>query len=186
MRPATFIFLIAVGAQWLVPLAGVWEQEQILAQGTIVRIRCAAPDPYDPLRGRFLAVRPEPTEFPRPAGMHGGKTTTVWATFKTDDQGLSTIASLSLEPVSGKTVIKLAARLPRWKSDDENVRLEWPVDRFYLNEGFAAEADRRMAELFRDGKQPVAVLRVRDGRAVLEDLLLDGISVRQVISQPLE
>jgi len=56
MRPATFIFLIAVGAQWLVPLAGVWEQEQILTQGTIVRIRCAAPDPYDPLRGRFLAV----------------------------------------------------------------------------------------------------------------------------------
>jgi hypothetical protein len=43
-----------------------------------------------------------------------------------------------------------------------------------------------MAELFRDGKQPVAVLRVRDGRAVLEDLLLDGVSVRQVISQPLE
>ena len=186
MRPATFIFFIAVGVQWLVPLAGVWQQEQVLTRGRVVRIRCAAPDPYDPLRGRFLAVQLEPTEFPRPAGMPEGKTTTAWATLKTDDQGLSTIASLSLEPVLDETVIKLVAQFPRWQSGKENVRLEWPVDRFYVNEGIAAQADRRMATLFRDGKQPVAVLRVLEGRAVLEDLLLDGVSVRQIMSQPQE
>jgi hypothetical protein len=186
MRPANVVFVIAVVAQWLLPLAGVWRHERILARGTVVRIRCAAPDPYDPLRGRFLAIRPEQTEFPKPDGMPEAGSVPVWATFIADTAGLSTIESLSLEPISGPAVIRLVARFPGWDRKRETVTLEWPVDRFYLNERFAADADRRLADWFRAGKKPVVELRLLDGRAVLADVLMDGVSIGAVVRQSSE
>ena len=58
MRPALAAFAVAAVAQWLLPLSGIWQHERVTSRGTLVRIECAAPDPYDPLRGRYLAVRP--------------------------------------------------------------------------------------------------------------------------------
>ena len=55
---AVTIFALAAALQWILPLAGVWERERVLARGTTWRVRCTAPDPYDPFRGRFLRVRP--------------------------------------------------------------------------------------------------------------------------------
>ncbi|HBJ86472.1 MAG TPA: hypothetical protein DDZ88_21980 [Verrucomicrobiales bacterium] len=56
------IFGIAALAQWAAPLTQIWTHEQTLTQGTLIKLKCSAPDPYDPLRGRFLAVRPAQRE----------------------------------------------------------------------------------------------------------------------------
>lgn len=180
MRTAAIVFALAAVAQWAVPLSAVWQHERVIARGVPVRIRCAAPDPYDPLRGRYLAVRPEETELPEPDGMPERGAVPVWATLMADADGLSTIASLSLEPLSGPAVIRLMAARHPWKRDAETVLLQWPFDRLYLNERLAPDADRIVAERFRDGKKPVAEIRLLDGRAVLVDLLVDGESIRDV------
>ena len=52
------VFALAVLAQWAVPFSSIFEQEKILNEGEVIRIPCNAPDPYDPLRGRYLAVSP--------------------------------------------------------------------------------------------------------------------------------
>ena len=91
MKPAMSVFLIAVAAQWAVPLVGVWQHERILAQGTVVRIRCTTPDPYDPPRGRYLAVAPEQTKFSKPVEMPVGRTVPVWATLTADAECLYTV-----------------------------------------------------------------------------------------------
>lgn len=181
MRPAVLIFAVAVAAQWFIPLAGVRQHERVIARGVPLRIRCAAPDPYDPFRGRYLAVRPEQTEYAGPEGMPKRGAVPVWATLEADADGLSTIRSLSLEPVTGPTVVRLTARKDVWKPGGEEVRVEWPFDRLYLNERLAPDADRIVAERFRTEQKPVAELRVLDGRVVLVDLLVDGESIRDVV-----
>jgi hypothetical protein len=98
-----------------------------------------------------------------------------------DADGLSRIESLSLELVSGPTVIRLVAG-QGWREDDA-VTIEWPFDRFYLNERLAPDADRLVAERFREGNKPVAECRLLDGRAVLTDILVDGTSIREVVRQ---
>jgi hypothetical protein len=183
MRPAAGVFVVAALAQWLVPLAGVWQHERIIAQGAAVRLECAAPDPYDPFRGRFLAVRPAEIERPAPSGMPEGITVPVWATLVADEHGLSRIASLALEPVSGPTVIRLAARLSEERNGVKTVMIRWPLDRFYLNERLAPNADRLFAERLRGDKPPVAEIRLLDGKAVLTDVLLDGVSIRETVKQ---
>jgi hypothetical protein len=181
MRTASLVFLLAAVVQWAVPLAGVWQHERVVARGGIIRIPCNAPDPYDALRGRYLAVRPAEMRFPAPAGMPDRDGVPVWATLVADADGLSRIESLSLEPVSGPTVIRLVAGRG-WREDDA-VTIEWPFDRFYLNERLAPDADRIVAERFREGNKPVAELRLLDGRAVLTDILVDGTSIREVVRQ---
>jgi len=184
MKPALAVFALAAVAQWLLPLAGVWQHERVIARGTLVRIECGAPDPYDPLRGRFLAVRPEENQVPKPAGMPERGDVPVWATLEAGDDGLSRIKSLSLEPVSGPTVIRLMARWQRWDQESKTVFVAWPFDRFYLNERLAPDADKLVAERFREGRaRPVAEIRLLDGRAVLTDVLVDGTSIRDVVKQ---
>jgi hypothetical protein len=185
MRPALAVFVVAAVAQWLLPLAGIWQHERVIARGTVVRIECGAPDPYDPLRGRYLAVQPAESRVPKPEGITDRDAVPVWATLVAGEDGLSRIESLSLEPVAGPTVIRLVAKWPHWDGAPlpVTVFVEWPFDRFYLNERLAPEADKLVAERFRDGKRTVAEVRLLDGRAVLTDVLLDGVSIRDVVKQ---
>ena len=183
MRPAVAVFAVAALAQWLLPLSGIWQHERVIARGVPVRIRCTAPDPYDPFRGRYLAVRPEGTQVPEPEGMPERGAVPVWATLVADADGLSRIESLSLEPVAGPTVVRLQARWQRWNQDGDTVVVEWPFDRFYVNERLAPDADKLVAERFRGGEKPVAEIRLLDGRAVLTDVLVDGVSIRDVVKR---
>ncbi len=186
MRPALAVFAVAVAAQWLLPLAGIWQYERVIARGTTVRLECVAPDPYDPLRGRYLAVRPAEGRVPKPEGMVGRDAVPVWATLEAGDDGLSRIKSLSLEPVSGPTVIRLVAKWRLWEgqTSPETVFVEWPFDRLYLNERLAPDADKLVTERFREGQdRPVAEVRLLDGRAVLTDVLVDGVSIREIVKQ---
>lgn len=189
MRPAAFVFAVASLAQWLVPLVGVWQHERIIARGVAVRFECGAPDPYDPFRGRFLAVRPAETMFLAPEGIAQSadganrNMVPVWATLVADEHGLSRIQTLSLEPVSGPTVIRLGARLSVETDGAKMFMISWPLDRFYLNERLAPDADRLVAERLGRGKPPVAEIRLLDGQAVLTDILLDGVSIRETLKQ---
>ena len=184
MRPALAVFAVAAVAQWLLPLAGIWQHERVIARGTLVKIECAAPDPYDPLRGRYLAVRPAESRVPKPEGMAEGIAergdVPVWATLVAGEDSLSRIESLSLEPVSGPTVIRLMAKWDHWDGSPrrETVVVGWPFDRFYLNERLAPDADKLVA-----GKRTVAEVRLLAGRAVLTDILLDGVSIREIVKQ---
>jgi len=183
MKPAValVVFALAAAAQWLVPLAGVWRHERVVTRGSAVRIPCAAPDPYDPLRGRYLAVRPEQEFVPQPAGMPEQGSVPVWAELVTGADGLARIESLSLAPLAGPHVIRLTASRRLLGREAGDVRLEWPFERFYVNERLAPDADELVAERFRAGARPVAEIRLLDGRAVLVDVLVDGASVREVV-----
>ncbi len=184
MRPGLAVFAVAVIAQWLLPLSGIWQHERVISRGTLVRIECMAPDPYDLLRGRYLAVRPAQSPVAEPEGFpRGGGLVPVWATLEAGGDGLARIKSLSLEPVSGPTVIPLTARSWGTINGTDVIGLEWPFGRFYLNERLATDADKLLAERLRADTKPVAEIRILDGNVVLVDLLVDGVSIREVVKR---
>ena len=171
------IFGIAVLAQWAAPLSQIWTHEQVLAKGTLIKLKCSAPDPYDPLRGRYLAVRPTQRDAPVPAGMELKKGTPVYALLTTGADGLATITSLSLTlPTSGEYL-----RLKTGYVYNDKANIDWPVDRFYVNEKLAPEADKWFAENIRSTQGITAEVRILNGRAVLEDLSLDGKPFRAIL-----
>jgi uncharacterized membrane-anchored protein len=171
------IFGIAVLAQWAAPLSQIWTHEQVLAKGTLIKLKCSAPDPYDPLRGRYLAVRPTQREAPVPTGMELKQGTQVYAVLTTGADGFATITSLSLTPpASGAYIIVKSGYVY-----SEHASIEWPFDRFYVNEKLAPEADKWFAENIRSAKGITAEVRVSNGKAVLEDLSFDGKPFREIL-----
>ncbi|MCB1277678.1 GDYXXLXY domain-containing protein [Prosthecobacter sp.] len=173
------VFALAALAQWAAPLSQIWTHEQVLAKGTLVRLKCRAPDPYDPLRGRFLAVWPEQTDAPVPDGAKIDRGSQVFFTLTPGADGLSTITSISTTPPG--TGIWLRARAGYVY--DKKVNIEWPFERFYINEKLAPEADKWFAQNIRGDQGIVAEVRVLNGRAVLADLSLDGKSFREILKE---
>lgn len=172
-RLAAVVFATAVVAQWLVPLSAVWRHERVLARGVTVRVPCVAPDPLDMLRGRYLAVRPEQTEIPSPEGLRIGARSPVWATLESGDDGVARIAGVSVVPVAGPHVIRLAAV----NTGSGTAVLEWPFDRLYLREPLGPAADAVAIERAAAGERPVAEVRLLEGRAVIVDLTYGGRSI---------
>lgn len=173
------IFGIAVLAQWAAPLSQIWTHEQVLTKGTLIKLKCSAPDPYDPLRGRYLAVRPTQSEADVPAGMELKSGMQVYALFTTGADGFATISSLSLTPPASGEYLRVKSGY----AYNSKAGIEWPFDRFYVNEKLAPEADKWFAENIRSAKGITAEVRILNGRAVLEDLSLDGKPFREILKE---
>jgi uncharacterized membrane-anchored protein len=171
------IFGIAVLAQWAAPLSQIWTHEQVLANGTLIKLKCSAPDPYDPLRGRYLALRPSQIEAPVPAGLELKQGMQAYAVFATGADGLATVSTLSLTPPASGDYLRVKTGYVY----NDKARIDWPFDRFYLNEKLAPEADKWFAENIRSAQSITAEVRVLKGRAVLADLSLDGKPFREIL-----
>lgn len=173
------IFLIAAIAQWAAPLSQIWSREQTLNKGTLIRLKCGVRDPYDPLRGRYLAFRPEQRKVTMPEGVELANRQYVYAKLTTDKNGLATVSSVSVTPPTRGDYAKVKAT---WQSKGE-VDFDWPFDRFYINEKLAPEADKWFAENIRNSKGIVAEVRVLNGRAALEDLSVDGKRLHEILKE---
>ncbi|MEI6872755.1 MAG: GDYXXLXY domain-containing protein [Verrucomicrobiota bacterium] len=183
------LFGMACAAQWAAPLASIRTQEEVIARGEVVRIAVAAPDPYDPLRGRYLRVRPQEVDVvlgPELAHLKSGNQ--VWVQLEKRSDELHHIGKVTEEkPVAGDYVQgTLRSAWTRSSNPAEHVpkmSIEWPFDRFYLNEKLAPQADVWLRENTRGKKTIVAELRLLKGKAVLTDLELDGRSFREILKE---
>jgi len=178
LLPLILFALISL-AQWAAPLSQIFRYEQTLASGTLIRLKCTAPDPYDPLRGRYLAVRPEQDDAAIAKGTKLRTGQQAYATLKAGSDGLTILDELHAEPPASGDYVRVTVR---WESAGK-AHIEWPFDRFYLNEALAPEADKWFAESIRNSKGVVAEVRVHHGLAVLENLTFDGTSFRELLKQ---
>jgi len=180
MKSLPWIILgLAALAQWAVPLSAIRAHEQTLSQGTLYKLKCAAPDPYDPLRGRYLAVRPEQQTVDVPSSTKWDTGLHVFGTLTTGPDGLATITQLSPTPPASGDYIRLKITY----ANGPKAAFDWPFDRFYINEKLAPEADKWFAENIRSAPGITAEVRVLRGRAVLADLSLDGKPLREILKE---
>ena len=192
MKPA--FSLLAFGAaclaQWAVPLASIYVRENALHRGTVVRFAVGAPDPFDPLRGRYLQVRPLESEVRLDPGLaHLATGEKVWVQLEKGPDELHHLGKVTQQkPLSGDYLL-MTLQLPQGRSSDTaqitpKPTVTWPVDRFYVNEKLAPEADKWLREKTLGGRTVVAELRVLDGTAVMTDIAVDGRSFKDAVKQP--
>ena len=173
------LFLLLCLAQWAVPAMMIQAGEKTLEQGTAWRFRTAPVDPYDPFVGRFVrlsyALERQPLVSAQgPEWQQGQK---LYAHLAEDAQGFAEFSELSSEPPADGDYIAVSIR---YKTRDE-VWLHLPFDRFYMEEHQAPQAELAYAEMQRESREAWTVVRVRDGHAVLEELYLDGLPVREYL-----
>lgn len=182
-RLAAVAVLLAV--QLAVPASWILGLETTLAEGRAYRFLTAPVDPADPLRGRYVALRFEEERIEVPDGMTVAAGDRVAVVVSEGADGFARLGPISETPPAAGDWIELPVR---WVGEGSGsgsdptrfATVELPFDRLYLEESEAPAAEELVARLGREGEvRTWAIVRVHDGEALLEDLVVDGVPIRE-------
>lgn len=172
------LILIAV-IQLAVPAWMVMRGENVLKRGNEFRFKTAPVDPHDPFRGKYITLRYSETSAEIKDGQAYTRGQEVYVLLTTDAEGFAKIASISKSPPSGnpdyvKAIVRsVSATYPPM------VQLDYPFNRYYMEETKAAKGQDLSREATRDtSRTTYASVYVMEGEAVLHDVLIDGVSLK--------
>jgi uncharacterized membrane-anchored protein len=175
------LFLLLAAAQIAVPAAMIGRHETVLREGRLYKFRTAPVDPADPFRGRYVALAIDENSGPAAEGVQQWlPDQTVYATLAEDSEGFAHIALVMPTPPDGPDYIR--ARVIY--SADNRVHLRLPIDRYYMNEEMAPQAEIAYREHSRMAEQDAYVtVRVKDGDAQIEGLFVAGTPIEEFVRQ---
>lgn len=181
---------IVFAAQIATPAWMIADQEITLRTGSAWKFKTRPIDPYDPFRGRFVTLAFEAETIPDPEGPELDYQETVYGVLTENEEGFAEFARLLTDPPEdGSPHIRAEVSwVDTWSTETQRtVHLTLPFDRFYMNERLAPEAEAAMRNrAWGDpaGGGPVeawALVRVRNGRGVIEDLFIGGKPVYEYL-----
>lgn len=163
------LFAVTAGIHLLFPASMIFRQEWTLKDGEQVLIRTMPVDPYDVLRGRYVALNFDQNQIQQPG--HGLKRKQrAYAQYKLDEAGFATVTNVLAKAPKGPS---LPVRVGRGNGGEVNY--QFTFSRYFLNEEIAPEAEAAYSRMTRGGQTNAWVsVRVREGHAVLEELYLGG------------
>ena len=173
------VFIIVALVQIYVPAKMILDREDILKTGTEFRFKTAPVDPNDPFRGKFIRLNFEETEIDvEDDWVHDE---TVYISLSTDDDGFAKIQSASKEkPIDSKDYVK-AKVAGFYVAGNTKLTIEYPFDRFYMEESKAGGAEVSYRKSQSDTNQVTwALVSIKEGETVLTDVLIDGVSIREL------
>jgi uncharacterized membrane-anchored protein len=175
------LFLFVVIAQLFVPSQMIYNQEDIINTGQIVKFQCEPIDPNDPFRGKYITLNFKETGI-RVKNIKDWKSNeTVFAKIETSKDGFAKIKSISkTEPTDNSICLKLKINYIA-EYDDNKIYLDFPFNRFYMNENKAKNAEKVYAESTIDTKKiTYALVATKNGEAVIKDVLIDNVSIKKL------
>ena len=184
MRKALILFALVALAQWAVPLWTIATKEQVRSEGEAFLFRLRPVDPTDPFRGEYVVLRyeEEDRDIPQTQGPNAvGEQ--VYATLNTSGYAVEIDEVLSEPPTDGWPYVTCTVDNTTYV-DSAVVRIDLPFDRYYLQEGDGSIVEELMRGRS-DGPTPeaYAMIRLLNGDGVIEDLLIDGRSVSELIQE---
>ena len=176
-------FGLAAVLQIAVPAAMIVRYEMVLIYGKLYKFRTAPVDPYDAFRGRYVALRIKEDSAPVRDRTEFKYNETVYAAITTDKDGFAKFASVSKTPPT-EDVDYLKVKVRYNYGEDKVISLEIPFDRYYMNENYAQAAEDAYRQNSRQGKENTYVaVRVKSGKAVIENLFIDNQPVMEYLNQ---
>ena len=166
-------------AQLGVPVSMIIGHELVLTRGEVFKFRTAPVDPYDAFRGRYVALRLEPTEV-EVLGVTLVDHQRAYVLLDRDKDGFVEFVGLSEKRPQAGACIRVEVCL--LGAGAYHVIL--PFDRYYMEESQAPEAELAYREHSR-GKtgDTYITVRVLYGMAVIEDLYVDGKPIREFLKE---
>ena len=145
--------------QILIPLGMIYNKYDILKNGQEVKFHVVPIDPYDPFRGRYVAINVE-NFLTNYDGRYG--------IVEVDEDGFGRIYTVSKTKPKDKLYVK---------SKKKNF-FNMPIDRYYMDEKLAPEADRLN---FDENNKAYVVARIKNGNVVLSSLFVNDVPIEDYI-----
>lgn len=190
-------FLLLAEAQLFVPAKMIWDKEHVLAEGEEFLFKTAPIDPYDPFRGKYITLSYEADEFliedSETEDWYDGQE--VYVLLVKDEDGFAKIwdvKSTEEVPEGDNPYVTASIRYVQGKKvyDQSNVFrpsklvIDYPFTRFYMDEDKAYDAEVLARVSRRDSlKNVYAVVAVKEGDAVINDVMVDGVPIKELVEQ---
>ncbi|MBI9101233.1 MAG: GDYXXLXY domain-containing protein [Spirochaetales bacterium] len=158
------LFLLCAAVQLFLSVSMVIDRENILRRGSLHKFHTEPVDPYDPFRGKYVALE-----------INGSVKTSdymkyeegekVFVVLKKDADGFSSLSEIAERKPDGNDFIRL-------KIDQINngeISFHIPFDRYYIDEDYAEEAETAYWTGIGENSAYIEV-RILKGRAVLREL----------------
>lgn len=178
------IFILVALAQLYVPSKMIYDREEILETGTDYKFSTAPIDPSDLFRGKYIILSYKDNVVDVKNEKSWIATETVYVSLDTDEAGFAKIESISKEkPSENQDFIK--AEVSTVSSDGTNkLTIYFPFDRYYMEESKAYDAELVYTKSLQDTTQVAyALVSIKNGDAVLKDVLINGISIKEIVKE---
>jgi uncharacterized membrane-anchored protein len=179
-----YAFILVALVQLYLPAKMILDKEKAISSGTEYKFKTAPVDPNDPFRGKYITLSFEENQFMVTDETEWIYGEDVYVILTTDEEGYAKINYVSkTEPFDDVDFVK--AKVSR--ASFFNVRklnIEYPFNRFYMGESKALEAEIAYAETW--GNEAIvtyALVNVKGNEAVLTDVLIDGVSILEIVNE---
>ncbi len=174
-------FMVIALIQIFIPSQMIWQQEDVLTSGKAYKFKTRPIDPSDPFRGKYITLDYDMNSFAiaDSSFVYGDK---ILIYIEKDSTGFAKAIQVSKKPLANDRDYVVAKVTDNY---NEVVNFELPFDRFYMEESKAKDAERAYIHKNTDSlKENVyALVHVKDGRSVLKDVIIDGISIQDYVEK---
>lgn len=176
------VFILIALIQLYVPSRMIWSREAILKRGTEYRFRTAPIDPTDPFRGKYIILNFEDNTTQIESGKNWASGEQIYVYLTTNNNGFAVIKSVSKEkPIDNQPFVNAKVSFITG-NDSGKLVIDYPFNRFYMEESKAYEAELLHTESQQDSsKITYALVSIKNGNAVLKDVLIDGVSISEAV-----
>jgi len=183
------IFVIVALTQLFIPAKMIFDQEDILETGTVYKFKTQPVDPSDPFRGKYITLNYEMNSA-RTNDDSWERNDDAFLYLELDSLGFAKVDTISRRKLVDKTdFIKLKINRfdnQNWtKNSGYEVHFNLPFNRFYMEESKAKPAEDAYRDAQRDSlpNNIYGQVYIKDGEAVLKDVIIDDMSISKYVEE---
>ncbi len=178
------LYIALAVVQIAMPIGQIRKYEDVLRTGRPYKFLTAPVDPYDAFRGRYVALNYAGTMTTVRAGDKIGRRSPAYVTLRQDENGFAQFGDLAVEPPMSADYLRVTYLYSR---PDNRAFFRLPFDRFFMEESMAPKAERAYRNnLNRRGQQSgqtYVLVRVKDGRGVIENLFVRDQPIQEFLTK---
>lgn len=176
------IFMLVIVIQIFVPAKMIFDREDILKAGVVYKFKTQPIDPNDPFRGKYITLNYELNSY-KTIDSTWKRGEEVFVYLEKDTFGFAQLKSVSKTTLDTENDF-VRAKVNWYNKRSEIVNFNLNFDRYYMEEFKAKPAEdiyrqynRRQDTL----NQTYALVVVKEGEAVLKDVLINDKSIKDYV-----
>lgn len=177
------LFIVVALVQLYVPAKMIWDKENVLNTGITFKFKTAPIDPVDPFRGKYITLNFDENTFVVQNADEWYRGETVFVFIKENETGFAKISDISkTEPTNSENYLK--AKIAHTSNSKSIVYIDYPFNRYYMEESKAYDAELAYRQTQQQlNKTTYALVSIKKGDAVLKDVLIDGMPIKEIVKQ---
>lgn len=178
------LFSLLVVIQLLFLGNTIFNQEDTLKSGTAYKFKTRPIDPNDPFKGKYIILNYEIETYKTNDSLWEYNEP-VYVYLSNDTSGFAIIDTVSRHILPKKSNDYVLSENHYYSKYSKTLRLNFPFDEYYMKETKAYNAEVAVRNRQRDSlpNNTYALVYIKNGNAVLDDVIIDTMSIKDYVEK---